>query len=263
MKKKVLCLVMAGLMAGQVMTVGTREVRAEEFTSQGNWSVSFDGDGMESNFSSQDMADEIFGILPGDSIELHVDVRNDSQEDTDWYMSNEVIKSLEEGSTAQGGAYGYNLRYVDASGAETVLFDSDTIGGDEGEDALQEVTGSLEDYFYLDRLSGGQDGTVYLTVDLDGETQGNDYQNTLAQLQMNFATEIAKPDTVQGEDRVVRRTVRGANQTVYRTRSVKTGDENRLLAPTVIALISGLVLLGLGIVTLKRKDRTGEGEWKS
>ena len=248
MRKKILCLVMAG-----TMTVGTgTTVYAEDFTSQGDWSVTFDGEGMESSFSSQEMADEIYGILPGDSIEIKVDVRNDSQEDTDWYMSNEVLKSLEEGSTAQGGAYGYYLRYVNGSGEETILFDSDTIGGDEGEGALQEVTGSLEDYFYLDRLGSEEGGSVYLTVALDGETQGNDYQNTLAQLQMNFATEIAQPDTVQEKDRII-----------YRTRRVKTGDESQTLLYSTIALASGLVLLGSGVMALKKKKDSEEGELRS
>ena len=93
MRKKVLCLVMTGAVIAGTMTVGTgTTVYAEDFTSQGDWSVTFNGEGMESSFSSQEMADEIYGILPGDSIELRVAVRNDSREDTDWYMSNEVIK---------------------------------------------------------------------------------------------------------------------------------------------------------------------------
>lgn len=264
MRKKILCLVMAGAVMAGTMTVGTgTTVYAEDFTSQGDWSVTFDGEGMESSFSSQEMADEIYGILPGDSIEIKVDVRNDSQEDTDWYMSNEVLKSLEEGSTAQGGAYGYYLRYVNGSGEETLLFDSDTIGGDEGEGALQEVTGSLEDYFYLDRLESDQGGTVYLTVALDGETQGNDYQNTLAQLQMNFATEIVQPETVQEEDKVVKRTVKEEDRTIYRTRRVKTGDESQMLLYSTIALVSGLVLLGSGVMVLKKKKDSEEGELRS
>ena len=264
MKKKVLCLVMAGAVAAGTMTAGTGiRVYAEDFTSQGDWSVTFNGEGMESNFSSQEMADEIFGILPGDTIELKVEVQNNSQEDTDWYMSNEVIKSLEEGSSARGGAYGYQLRYVSVSGEETMLFDSDTIGGDEGEEALQEVTGSLEDYFYLDRLGSREGGTVYLTVALDGETQGNDYQNTLARLQMNFATEIAEPETVRDEDKIIKRTVKEESKTLYRTQRVKTGDESRILLYSAIALGSGLALLGLGVVALKKKKNREEGELRS
>ena len=71
MRKKVLCLVMTGAVMAGTMTVGTgTTVYAEDFTSQGDWSVTFNGDGMESSFSSQEMADEIYGILPGDSIEI-------------------------------------------------------------------------------------------------------------------------------------------------------------------------------------------------
>ena len=104
---------------------------------------------------------------------------------------------------------------------------------------------------------------MYLTVALDGETQGNDYQNTLAQLQMNFATEIVEPDTVQGEDKVINRTVKEADKTVYRTQRVKTGDESQTLLYSAIALVSGLVLLGLGIVALKKKKNREEGELRS
>lgn len=264
MKKKVLCLVLAGALIAGPAAVGTGVTAyAEDFTSQGNWKVSFNGEGMESTFSSQEMADEIYGILPGDSIELKVGIQNDSQEETDWYMSSEVLKSLEEGSEAQGGAYGYYLRYVDPEGEETVLFDSDGIGGDNGEDSLQQVTGSLEDYFYLDRLEKTQGGTVYLKVSLDGETQGNDYQNTLAQLQMNFAAEIVEPGTVQGEDQQVTRTVKEADKTVYRTQRVKTGDESRTLLYSAIALASGLVLLGFGLTALKKRNKAEEGEKRS
>ena len=104
---------------------------------------------------------------------------------------------------------------------------------------------------------------MYLTVALDGETQGNDYQNTLAQLQMNFATEIAQADTVKGEDKVINRTVKEADKTVYRTQKVKTGDESQTLLYSVIALASGLVLLVLGVIVLKKKNNREEGELRS
>ena len=46
----------------------------------------------------------------------------------------------------------------------------------------------MEDYFYLDRLDKNETGTVELEVGLEGETQGNAYQNTLAKLQLNFCS---------------------------------------------------------------------------
>lgn len=79
MRKKILSLVMTGAVMAGTMTVGTgTTVYAEDFTSQRAWAVAFDREGMESNFTSQEMADEIYGILPGDSIELKVNVQNDS-----------------------------------------------------------------------------------------------------------------------------------------------------------------------------------------
>ncbi len=84
------------------------------------------------------------------------------------------------------------MTYYDPSGAEVVLYDSETVGG-EGTSyvgkGLEQATDSLDDFFYLDRLDAGKAGSVHLKVILDGETQGNGYQDTLARLQMNFAVE--------------------------------------------------------------------------
>lgn len=269
MKKKILCLLMAGIMGtGMAVTA-----QAEELTGRTAWKVDFNGEGVESNFTSQQMADEVSGILPGDSIELHMDVENSSDIETDWYLSSEIVKSLEDGSTAQGGAYGYQLWYADPDGEETILYESGAIGGEDGENALKEATDSLGDFLYLGTLGEGEQGEVYLRITLDGETQGNDYQNTLAQLQMNFAVEESAPDTVQGEDtivektekgedKVIRRTERVPSNTAYQTRQVKTGDPNQLLLISAAALASGLVLLVLGILALKRRKNDRKGELK-
>ena len=44
-------------------------------------------------------------------------------------------------------------------------------------------------FFYLKTLEPGESGNVKLLVGLDGESQGNVYQDTLAKLMMNFAVE--------------------------------------------------------------------------
>ena len=44
----------------------------------------------------------------------------------------------------------------------------------------------MGDYFYWDRLDAGEAGKVHLTVALDGETQGNAYQDTLAKASDKF-----------------------------------------------------------------------------
>ena len=51
-------------------------------------------------------------------------------------MQNEVLYSLEDRSANKetgGGAYTYRLFYTDKSGAVETLFDSDTVGGENGD----------------------------------------------------------------------------------------------------------------------------------
>ena len=259
MKRKMMCLVMAA-----VMTVGMgTTVSAEEFQGERSWPVEFDGDGMESNFRSSELAEEIYRIQPDDTIELQVNVGNTSDSETDWYMTNEVLQSLEDTqSVAEGGAYGYELIYVDPNGEETVLYSSDIVGGEDttGGEGLHQATGALEDYFYLGRLESGENGRVLLTVELEGETQGNDYQDTLARLQMNFAVEEVEPNTVveQGEDNVINRVVKKVVTT-----APKTGDPTQMLGLCAAALVSGIVLLILAVVSMKRRRDDRKGDLRS
>ena len=82
--------------------------------------------------------------------------------------------------------------YTDSNGVSTDLYSSDTVGGEEaagGEEGLHEIANTPGEYFYLERLQQGETGRVTLWMRVDGETQGNGYQETLAHLQMNFAVE--------------------------------------------------------------------------
>lgn len=263
MKKKILCLAIAAVMAAGIVETAY----SEEFKSEKDWYVNFDGEKMNSNFSSREMAQEIYGILPGDTMEMEVHIKNSAEGQTDWYMTNEILKSLEEGSKAKNGAYTYALTYDDAAGEETVLYNSDTVGG-EGTDAagegLHQATDALDEYFYLDRLDTEKSGTVHLTVCLEGETQGNNYQNTLARLQMNFAVEEVEPSvlTEKEKDKIVKKTVTGKTTTVSKTvvRNPKTGDTTNLLLFSAAALVSGIVLLILGILSVKKHGKNEKGE---
>ena len=251
MKRKIMCLVMAA-----AMTVGmSTTVFAEDFQGERSWNVTFNGEGMESNFQSSEMTEEIYRIQPGDTIELQVGVGN--------YMTNEVLQSLEDTqSVAEGGAYAYELTYVDPDGEETVLFSSETVGGESsaGGEGLHQATGSLEDYFYLGRLDSRETGSVHLRVQLDGETQGNDYQDTLARLQMNFAVEEVEANTVveKGEDNVINRVVKKVVTT-----APKTGDPTQMLGLCAAALASGIVLLILAVVSMKKRRDDRKGDLRS
>lgn len=257
---------------------------SEAVPGRNDWYCYFTEDaGMDSNFDldALGMSDELSGLQPGDSARFHIKLENQYAETTDWYMTNEVLESLEATrNAATGGAYSYDLRYVGPSGVEDVLFTSDSIGG-EGKtladrEGLHEATSALEDFFYLDTLGSGQSGDITLVVSLEGETQGNAYQDTLANLQMNFAVELSEqtpdtpgpsptptPETSPSPDATP--TPVAATPTPAPTSPftpVRTGDETNLLLWSGVTLACGLGLLVAAFVLRhyrkKRKDNEDE-----
>ena len=188
------------LLAFCLLALGSAQVRADDLLGQSGWKVTFTQDNqMESNFGRSDMDEAISGMQPGDNITFTLNLESRSDKVTDWYLTNEVVNSLEDRSAnanTGGGAYTYYLAY-EGSNRQQVLFDSDTVGGEGSDEGLKEATDALEDYVYLDTLSPGQSGVITLKIALDGETQGNHYQDTLADLQMNFAVEL-RPSSPSG-----------------------------------------------------------------
>lgn len=266
-----------GLLLAAVLACGAAvPASAEHYTGDENWNVSFTGKGMESNFQSSVFDDAMTALQPGDSVSLSVHLQNATTDAiTDWYMTNEVLRSLEESQqVARNGGYTYELTYTGPGGEQAVLYSSDAIGGDKDQQAglgLHEATDSLEDFFYLDQLLAGQSATVTLEVSLDGETQGNAYQDTLAQLQMNFATELKEipdggrfdsnyTDTVSSHGRRLGKNTRG-KRTVYVTRIPQTSDDSNPLLIAIVCGVSGLALLVLGILRLRKskKETAKEG----
>ena len=133
---------------------------------------------------------------------------------------------------------------------------------------LHEATKELERSFFLvDTLSQGQTGRVELTVTLEGETQGNDYQDTLADLTMEFAVE-RRPDPVYDRRSPKHRTVVRDGEIIYdddvplanliQTDTVRTSDDNRLLFFTALTLVSGLALLLMALYCRRAKRKEEE-----
>ena len=211
---------------------------AEHFDGQAGWTVTYTtGNKLVSNFHTSDYNDPLKGLQPGDDMTLTVTLKSANAQRADWYMTNKVLHSLEDRSRSgsSGGAYEYTLTYIGPTQTR-VLYTSDTVGGDSVSAAgvgLHEATSALKDYFYLDSLESGQTAQVVLNVKLDGESQGNRYQDTMADLQMNFA--------VEQRDR----------------RAVRTGDDTNLRPLYVVSLLSGIGVLVLGIRDLRARRREG------
>ena len=247
MKKRVLCFVtMLLLISGSVIPA-----QAEEHQGDDGWAVEFNGEKMESNFSTGSLSDVILAMQPGDKSTVSLSLKNSADYTTDWYMTNEVLSSLEDSqSVANGGAYTYILTYTNHAGEATTLYSSESVGGEKASNAgegLHEATDSLKDYLYLERLNSGESGKISLEVALDGETQGNAYQDTLADLQMNFAVEKVTASAAT--------TPPTGESTTPGGSAVRTGDTSHLGLWSAAALISGLVLLILAVMRLKRNKR--------
>lgn len=236
-------------------------VHAEDYTGGSGWKVQFIGNAMTSNFTSADIAAAVHALQPGDSVTISLSLENSSNGDTQWYMTNKVLSSLEDSSeAARGGAYTYELSYTDEGGAVTTLFSSQRVGGEgtAGGIGLHGATDSLEEYFLLDSLNAGEKGAVTLTVALDGETQGNGYQNTLADLQMNFAVDtltLTADNGGNGGNGGGTDSGGGDSSTFsYSTGMAKTGDSANLALWSAVAFASGILLLILAVLWI-RKDR--------
>ena len=237
-----------GLAAAVVMLAAVpATVQAEEFSGGEGWGVTFDGSQMDSTFKNTDIDDAVYQLQPGDTVNIHLTLTNAHSAKTDWYMTNEVLRSLEDSQTvAEGGAYSYVLTYINPQGESTLLYSSENIGGEKktaAGEGLHQATGALENYFYLDTLDADQTGEITLMVKLEGETQGNVYQNTLAKLQMNFAVELTSADTSNNPP--------GTNG----NKIVKTGDTSNVLIFSIVALVAGILCAVLAVYKIRQSGR--------
>lgn len=253
MKKQILAIAL-GLVL--LITAGTAALAADE---GGQWEVSYaGGKQLESDYTLSGLADKVFQMQPGDEIELTANLSNKDSLSSNWYMTNKVLETLEQAAhTPAGGAYTYRLTYQGPGDAEELeLYNSQRVGGESTQTraladnriGLQQATQGLEEWLYLDTLGSGQSGVVRLHVALDGESQGNTYQDTLARLQLNFAV-----DPVTEYSRTETRTDTRTQQRELRI--VRTGDINQALPFIILAGVSGLLLLILGLMGLAEKKR--------
>ena len=191
MFKKTIALIIISLLILPVFQVKADSYPKEET----DWKVTFNGTRLTSNYDADVIAQALKGMQPGDTADLEFTLINNYSQAVNWWAGNEILKSFEDGSKATSGAYKYSLSYVDPSGNNTVLYSSDAIGGDDST-GLHVATETLDNLFLLGSIGPNESAKVLIHIELDGETQRNSYQDTLARLQINFAVEIPdKPRT--------------------------------------------------------------------
>ena len=293
MKKIMKKLVSPALLAAILICAFSVKAFAELIPTEKSWSVSFtEKKVMVSDFKTKEMDDQVYGLQPGDYTDIVLNLKNDYDETVDWYMTNKVLKSLEdtraEDTGLQGGAYSYILTFKNTStGKETVLFSSDRVGG-EGESksgvGLHQATGALQDWFYLDTFKKGEGGTLTLRVALEGETQGKRLSGYPGTAQMQFAVELRpaydEPDTTTTTTTTTRTTTATSTTTTRTTTKdsssssskhtthtstthreiVKTGDYTDTIPYIIAAGVSGLVFLLLAFYSLKERRKQKGGQ---
>lgn len=220
------------------------------------WNVTYTTDGkLKDDYSSREYADQISQLEPGDDITLTVKLDHQNATAADWYLRNDVIKTLEDASHATGSAYTYRLTYQGTSANHT-LFDS-TVGGDTGSGLRDADDGN---FIYLDNLSQGKSGTVTLYVALDGETEGNAYFDTLAQIKLAFAVEPSTSTSTTERTTNTTSNTTGTTTELNENRRglVRTGEENRLFPFYVAMLVSGLLFGALAVVSYRERKKEEE-----
>ncbi|XCP84629.1 hypothetical protein ABXS75_16490 [Roseburia hominis] len=239
-------------------------VSAEDIVStRDNWVEFTKNHKMADNFAAGGITGEAKNDLqPGDTMTFRVNIRNTSADTTAWYMRNEVLQTLEsQQSIAEGGAYTYVLTYIGPKETR-VLYDSEAVGGSEesgegsvvdGNKGLEQATVALDDeeYIYLDTLEAGAKAQMTLKIGLDGETQGNDYQDTLARVKLGFAVELV--DTPAGTSTTPNKPdTPNPNRDVIKT--PRTGDTSNVMLFSIMALIAGIVCIVLVFLRLKKRN---------
>lgn len=204
MKKKYMNIVLALTLVAAGF-IGLKTEALADTLDPVTWTVTYDGTDTFGTTYDAETA-KVTGAMPGDTITYEVTYKNASTEAANFYMDANVVKTLEEGSDATGGAYTYKIL---SDKSTTPLFDSETVGGDnEDVQGLMQVNGNEDAYFDLGTLAVGDSGKVTVIIVLDGNTQSNSYMGALGQLNILFA---AEPESNDNEGIVITKTVTKTN----------------------------------------------------
>lgn len=190
----------------------------------------FDGD-------SQNLGESFKGMLPGESRTQKILLENADQRAVEIYFNTNVLKEPD----AKGAVYVIRFK------VNGEIFAQGKVGG---------ATGKLEDLndssisshsqgekLYLVALEHGGKAELEMTLEIDGDSMGNDYMNTMGRLEFEFGAQYNEKAGVPG--------FQGGSGT-------KTGDEG--IPSWVYGLFAASILT---IIVLVHKRGTKKGEKKT
>lgn len=236
------------------------------------WTVEFTGSAMTDQ-GSANIVKELTGMQPGDSAKFTVIMYEKCDKSADWYMKNKVLESMEK-SLRSGGSYSYKLTYTNPKGEQKVIITNEVVSGDTGSgstEGLFDATEATGEYFFLDTLAPQAKAMMTLEVAIDGETRGNTYFDSGAQIQLQFAAEPTdKPGTPgdvtqidqpkkKDEQQSPQQPPQPTPQKTAEKQLSQTGDTIAIGALVVVALVAAGVLVGVG-VRQRRQKRNEEGD---
>lgn len=225
-----LCLVIVAMLGGT--TSALAKDTAVILDSNGKLNVD------EINYSAFDK------MAPGDTRTEVIEVRNDSDDTQNFYISQNTISTLEECNCTQGAAYRFDLLTGrDEESAITLL--SKEAGGYDStgkakESGLSEIK-EIEDYTFFATIKPHESTNLYMTLYLNGEGNDINYANAVAKLQLSFRTDTYAPAVTHRND--TGRKIVDIIKTNPIYRYVKTSDTNNIWIYIVIAL-TGAGMIG-------------------
>ncbi len=279
MKNKILNLVLALALTLAGLAGTNNIVLAKSQTA--SWDVTYTGSKLESTYDVSKST--ITNMMPGDEITYSVGYKNDSGKAVDFYLSTDIINSLEDksadgadSSAASGGAYSYKISNL-IDGQEKVIYDSEVLGGESAVKGLNQVKNSLEEgkaaYIGLGQIANGNQGIIKVDIKLDGNSQDNSYMYKLATLDVRFGVEEVKTSSNNTKvvDEVITRdvvyTLPGDQQVVVIDDpnipldggpvagiggSPVTGDSLVPIIGCTVGLLVGTMLIGCYFIVVKK-----------
>ena len=144
-----------------------------------------------------------------------------------------------------------------------MIITNEVVSGDAGTGAtkgLFDATEATGEYFFLDTLGPQARALMTLEVAIDGETHGNTYFDSAAQIQLQFAAEPTDKPGKEGDPRQPKNPPANQDDKPDPKKLSQTGDTLAVGIVVVVALLAAAVLVGVGLRQRRQKRNDKEGD---